>query len=88
MTTMSGKAVNAVWLALLGATLASYWYSRHVPLQFAILAIMVFAGAKIGLVLMHFMELGHAPPAVRIFFVAWILACAGLVATLHEVAGS
>ena len=86
MSGFSARSIHLSWLALLGATLVSYWSAAQVPAAFAMLAVMVVAGAKVGIVLVRFMELGRAPAAVRLFFVAWVGLCVAVIVGLHALA--
>lgn len=65
--------VTLVWLALMIATAASTWGLRGglATSLVASVAIMLIAGVKVRLVIIHFMELGHAPLPWRLFFEAW-----------------
>jgi hypothetical protein len=73
--------VGPVFAGLLLLTAGSSWFaefdaSRTVT---ATAFIMTVAAWKIHLVGMHFMELRHAPPALKIAFHGWIVIVWGLV---------
>lgn len=67
--------LTAIWLLLMVATCATTWWLSKdgVSAQFGTIAIVLIAAFKIRLVLMHFMELRHAPTPWRLIFEAWVL---------------
>lgn len=74
----------AIWLLLMGITIMSWWLGHghgfigFVPVSVtsAILALTFF---KIRLVIIHFMEIGHAPSALRVPFELWCMTVCGLL---------
>jgi hypothetical protein len=77
-------APSLAWLALIAATLVSYFSAGlHEAGRTGLLVVMLIASVKVLLILRCFMEvqLAHAP--VRIFFGIWTLACAVMVTALH-----
>lgn len=84
-TSLFWSGPTLVWLVLMVATAASTWWlageAHGVGLASA--AILVIAGVKVRLVLIHFMELGRAPWAWRLPLEAWpLLVVAGLLCGL------
>lgn len=79
----AGAAVTRVWTLLIGATLLVGWLAEGHgidPLS-AVGLTFAMAAFKARLVLLHYMELRHAPLAWRLFFEAWaVIAAAGIVA--------
>lgn len=69
-----------VWLVLMLATVITTWVLSKdvVAVRIGTVAIVAIAAYKVRLVLLHFMELRHAPAALRIVFETWVLvvACA------------
>lgn len=75
---------SLVWLALVCATLGSGLLAeRHGLGRWTFYWILLFALFKARLVLLHFMELASAPPALRITFELWIAACVVMIGALH-----
>ena len=75
-----------VWWLLLAITAASWALSAlegsslQMEARAARIAILVLAFVKVRLVLMHFMELAHAPVGLRAAAEAWVvLICAALI---------
>ena len=74
------RAADAAWLALVAATLGSWWLAEHHGAGvWTVTLVMSVAAFKVRLVLLHFMELNHAPRAWRLAFGAWTVASAGLI---------
>jgi hypothetical protein len=71
--------VIRVWALLAGATLVVGWLAegRHVEPRVALTVALAVAAFKARLVLLHYMELRHAPLGWRLAFEAWALAAAG-----------
>ncbi len=74
MTTRFG-GLHTIWLILMVATCATTWWlsKDSVSAQVGTMAIVLIAAFKIRLVLLHFMELRHAPTPWRLIFEAWVL---------------
>lgn len=72
--------ISAVWLVLMLATIASTWWIPKdiVSVSVATTLIIIISAIKIRLVMLHFMELEHAPLNWRIWFECWI----GVVTTV------
>lgn len=82
MRTLLWNRASAIWLLLVTASLLS-WESMAIAGGDARLgrsAILVIAFLKVRLVGLEFMELRHAPLALRAAFEAWVvLVCAALL---------
>lgn len=74
MTTRFG-GLHTIWLILMVATCATTWWlsKDSVSAQVGTVSIVLIAAFKIRLVLLHFMELRHAPTPWRLIFEAWVL---------------
>lgn len=72
---------TAVWALLAVATLASWWLAdgHALAARTATTAALLIAAFKVRLVLLHFMELRHAPLRWRAVFEAWLLLCFGVI---------
>jgi heme/copper-type cytochrome/quinol oxidase subunit 4 len=75
MTGTLRTPASLVWLLLMAATCATTWWLAKESLSATIgtVSILVIAAIKARLVLLHFMELKHAPWLVRLLFEVWIL---------------
>lgn len=76
------KPASIVWIVLMLATIITTWgLSKDAfAARFATISIMLIAAFKVRLVLLHFMELRHAPLPLRLVFEAWVLVVtAGIV---------
>lgn len=87
MTAFLSGRVWLVWLALVLATLFSWWGAAGQPFASSAVqlggAIAVAVGfAKVWLIGMHFMDLRHAPPLLRRAFAAWTVLVGGMVVAL------
>jgi hypothetical protein len=82
---MSRHAVTTVWLLLVLATGASWWLggasaASGAPTRVATAVLLLIAFVKVRLIVRYFMEVRHAPSALRIAFDAWIgLVCLALL---------
>lgn len=67
-----------VWLVLMLATVITTWVLSKdvIAATTGTVAIIVLAAYKVRLVLLHFMELRHAPLPLRFVFEAWVLVVA------------
>lgn len=74
MTTRFG-GLHTIWLILMVATCATTWWlsKDSVSAEVGTVAIVLIAAFKIRFVLLHFMELRHAPTPWRLIFEAWVL---------------
>jgi hypothetical protein len=74
------------WLVLVAATLVSWWVGTDHGLDdktAACALLLVVALGKVYLIGMHFMELRHADPLLRLAFQAYCgIVCVGLVGML------
>ncbi|VVQ15495.1 cytochrome C oxidase subunit IV family protein [Pseudomonas fluorescens] len=66
--------LSAIWAFLMAATIASTWWisKDSFTISTATVLIMLIAAYKIRLVMIHFMELDHAPLHWRLWFECWI----------------
>lgn len=81
--------VSLVWLALMLATAVSWWLGADhgVGVEEATIAVLTVAFIKVRFIGMYFMELRHAPPALRLLFEGWVVVVwAGLI-VLYQVGG-
>ena len=78
-------APTVVWLALVGATLASVaaFEFESGPGHLAVPLILAVAAFKARLILRHYMDLKDGPAPFRHFFDAWVVGCAVLIAAVH-----
>jgi len=69
------------WAVLVGLTVFSWWLGDgHGPVEFAAVAVLIVAFFKVSVVGAHFMELRHAPLALRLIFNAWCaVVCVALI---------
>lgn len=76
---------SLIWMALMLATVITTWgLSKDAfDARFATIAIFVIAAVKVRLVLLHFMELRHAPLPLRLVFEAWVLVVTAAVLGLY-----
>jgi heme/copper-type cytochrome/quinol oxidase subunit 4 len=75
------KPVSVVWIVLMALTCASTWglsKDAFSPVV-ATVGIFLIAAFKVRLVMLHFMELRHAPVPLRIAFEAWIVVATGVI---------
>ncbi|CAN5132758.1 hypothetical protein BH10PSE12_BH10PSE12_12680 [soil metagenome] len=86
--TSSDRALVAVWLLLLGATLLSFAIFDLGPWDRRIAAVVVIgvAATKIHFILWYFMELKEGPRAWKLAFRAWTILCAIMISGLYLVA--
>jgi len=81
MVALLRRPVSVVWIVLMLLTCISTWgLSKDVfsPLV-ATVGIFLIAAFKVRLVVLHFMELRHAPTPVRLAFEAWIVVATGVI---------
>ena len=80
--------VSLVWFVLLGATLISWEVGHGVgvdDLRLASVLIIFISLVKVRFVLREFMELWHAPTALKLLGDAWLVALMGLLTVLYLV---
>jgi hypothetical protein len=82
MATLLSNRITIIWALLVAASLLS-WESMAIAgeeARIARAAILVIAFIKVRLVGLEFMELRHAPLALRLGFEAWgVLVCGTLL---------
>lgn len=85
MTHITPALALRVWLLLVAATLGSTWLAEHHGLagQWTVAAVIGVAAFKVRLVMIHFMELGHAPWRWRLIFEAWCAVVALLIIGIY-----
>ncbi|BBY66136.1 hypothetical protein MHEL_43790 [Mycolicibacterium helvum] len=85
LTTLLRDRITIVWFILIAATLASWilGVGHELPQRYAAIGIMLIAFTKVHFVGSYFMELRHAPLALRAVFGAWNLAVAGVLVGLY-----
>ena len=76
--------ITYVWLALIIATALSWQFGHGMGFgdkyHYGTLAVLVITFIKVRFVYVDFMELGTAPPALRLLFHAWaVLICTILI---------
>jgi hypothetical protein len=82
---MSRHPVTTVWLLLVVATGASWWLgggsaAASPSTRVATAVLLLVAFIKVRLIVGYFMEVRHAPSALRVGFDVWIsLVCLALV---------
>ncbi len=81
---------SLVWLVLTGTTALSWWLGTRAgagesseSLHQATTVILALAFFKVWLVLRHFMEVRHAPLALRLITDAWVIGVGGVVLGLY-----
>lgn len=74
-----------VWFILVAATLTSAWLAEHHGMagQWTVAAVIGVAAFKVRLVMLHFMELKHAPWRWRAAFEAWTAVVALLIIGIY-----
>ena len=80
-TRLSGLPAAGSWAVLMILTLLSWWLGDgHGPGQIATIVVLVVAFLKVAVVGENFMELKHAPPALRLAFHGWsVVVCIALI---------
>jgi hypothetical protein len=88
-TSLLRSRITAVWSLLIFATLLSAWLGTGHGLgagadhTLATLAIIVVAFLKLRCVGLYFMELRHAPPALRAVFEGYVAVVCGVLIGLY-----
>lgn len=84
MSELLREPATRVWLLLMAATILTTWVLTKdgLPARVATVAIVLIAAIKVRLVLLHFMELLHAPLPLRLVFETWTLAVTGAIVAL------
>lgn len=85
MASLLRSPATLVWALLMLATCASTWWLSKEGTETAIAtaAIMVIAAVKVRFVMVHFMELGHAPWRWRLAFEAWIVVFTSIILAMY-----
>ena len=79
------RPASLVWLLLMAATVVTTWWLAKDAFSATVgtVAIFIIAAYKVRLVLLHFMELRHAPLPLRLVFEAWVLGVTAAVLGLY-----
>ena len=79
------RPASLVWLVLMLATcITTWWLPKGTAATAATtVLILLIAAIKIRLVLMHFMELRHAPIRWRLLFEAWVVVVTIVLVSLY-----
>ncbi len=74
-----------IWLLLMAATALTTWFLAKDGFSARVGTVAIFAVAayKVRLVLLHFMELRHAPLPLRVAFEAWVLLVTAAVIAIY-----
>ena len=89
MTDLVRSGATLVWLALTVLTALSWYLAEDYgighaqALRAVTVALLVVAFFKVRLVIMHFMEIGEAPLALRAVFEAWVVLVCGVLVVLY-----
>jgi hypothetical protein len=85
----SERSLSLVFVGLLLLTGSSLWLAEGHSFSgsWPTVLIVTIAGAKLHLVGMHFVELRHAPLALKLIFDGWIVAVWGLIIGLTLIHG-
>lgn len=75
MLALLWRSESLVWLLLMLATVLTTWLLAKdaFPAHVSTIGIFLIAALKVRMVLLHFMELGHAPWPVRLVFESWVM---------------
>jgi len=76
--------ITSVWLLLLALTGVSWWLGRYGGGPDFGVVILALAFLKIRFVLLDFMELRGAPPAMRYVGEAWVFALAAAILVIYR----
>ncbi|WP_420467698.1 cytochrome C oxidase subunit IV family protein [Panacagrimonas sp.] len=84
------RAAILTWAFLVGASVATWLLieNRGLDAAAAVASIMLIALVKARLIVLHFMELKHAPLRWRIAFELWVVVAASLILGLWWFTGS
>ena len=79
------RPATLVWALLMLASCISTWglSKNGVSATTATVLMMLIAAVKVRLILIHFMELGHAPLAWRLLFEGWNIVCVCAIVALY-----
>ena len=82
---MFKSPASIVWVVLMLATCASTWWLSKdaISATTATVMIMVIAAIKVRLIMIHFMELGHAPMQWRLLFDGWIAVSTAIIVVVY-----
>jgi heme/copper-type cytochrome/quinol oxidase subunit 4 len=85
MNELLRRSASKVWLLLMAATIVTTWVLTKdgITVRIATVSIVLIAAIKVRLVLLHFMELRHAPVPLRAIFEAWVVAVSGALIVIY-----
>ncbi len=91
-TSLASHPTTRVWLLLAALTALAWWLGLYGgagsdPRWLAV-ALMALAFFKVRLVILHFMEIRHAPLPMRLAFEAWVVGVCLLVVGLYWAGGT
>ncbi len=86
-TSLLSHPITRVWLLLAVLTALAWWLGLHArggadPRWLAV-ALLALAFFKVRLVILHFMEIRHAPIPIRLVFEAWVVVVCLVVVALY-----
>ncbi|MGQ0622063.1 MAG: cytochrome C oxidase subunit IV family protein [Panacagrimonas sp.] len=82
---MARRSVNKVaaltWLFLVCASVATYVLveGQDLNVEWAVSGVMVIAAIKARMIVLHFMELKHAPVGWRVAYELWVIVATSLI---------
>ncbi|MCW2751409.1 MAG: Prokaryotic Cytochrome oxidase subunit [Aeromicrobium sp.] len=81
------RTTSVVWLVLMAATITSTWVlsKNAFDPRVATVGVLVIAGWKVRLVIMHFMEIRTAPWAFRLVLEAWVVGVTTMLLVMYLV---
>lgn len=81
MALLLKNPATIVWIALVAITLGTSWVaeSQFMSAQWAVPVVFILAALKARLIILHYMELKHAPTSWRAAFEAWVLVSTSLI---------
>lgn len=85
MGELLARSSSRVWLLLMLATIVTTWWLSKDAFSAKVGTVSIFliAAFKVRLVLLHFMELRHAPVPLRLVFEAWVLVVTAAVVGIY-----
>ncbi|OZF40622.1 hypothetical protein CH294_04870 [Rhodococcus sp. 14-2483-1-1] len=88
-TTFPQRAV-IVWVLLVALTISTFWLGTHQPFgstdtRVGSALVIALAFAKVYFIVADFMEVRHAPRALKIAFGIWFTAIGGAIVVLNLV---
>lgn len=86
-TVLFPRRAVAVWVLLVALTISTFWLGTHHPFggddaRMASVVVIALAFVKVWFVVADFMEVRHAPRALRIAFAIWFVVIGGAIVVL------